>query len=286
MTIAFTEKFSALRHNFIWFCRAVSSVVVAGLFACALGQTGTGRITGAITFEDGTRTATCIFLDQPVSNPAATTTTYATKQVVTKDADEPSFEIDVAPGLYRVRVMAFGFEEFISEPFQIESGQGKAIRPQLKVDLHRFIHPGLYRVEDETITSKRKSVRRLVQFTTLFRTDYSGIQTVGRFVITSSKEWETFWSQIRYSSPPPMPKIDFEKRMVIVNAVGKRNTGGFSTEMIRLVETEDSLNVWIKDDFPGEVVTMAFTQPLHVIETEKNVKKILFSGPQYLPPCR
>jgi len=260
---------------------------VVGLFACALGQTGTSRITVAITFEGGSRTATCLFLDQPVSNPAATTTTYATKQVVTKDADETSFEIDVAPGLYRVRVMAFGYEEFISESFQIESGQNKVIRAHLNVDLHRFIHPGLYRVEDETITSKRKSVRRLVPFTTLLRTDYSGIETVGRFVITSSKEWETFWSQIRYSSPPPpMPKIDFEKRMVLVNAVGKRNTGGFSTEIIRLVETEDSLNVWIKDDFPGEVVTMAFTQPLHVIETEKTVKKILFSGPQYLPPCR
>jgi len=60
---------------------------------------------------------------------------------------------------------------------------------------------------------------------------------------------------------------------------GKRSTGGYSIEMIKITENENTLEVFVKNVSPGPGcgLTQAVTCPFHIIKVPKMDKEVIFT---------
>jgi hypothetical protein len=108
---------------------------------------------------------------------------------------------------------------------------------------------------------------------------YSAQETAKRVVVKDQKGWEEVWSGMNgnIDPKPQIPKIDFDRRMVIAVFMGSRNTGGYSVK-ITSVELNGKLTVKVKESGPppGGMVTEALTAPYHVIVVPKSDKTAEF----------
>lgn len=69
-------------------------------------------------------------------------------------------------------------------------------------------------------------------------------------------------------------EIDFENYDMIAVFAGSKRSGGYSTQITRVMENEDSLKVYVQETSPGKncIVTMALTYPSDIILIEKTNK--------------
>jgi len=95
-------------------------------------------------------------------------------------------------------------------------------------------------------------------------------------VINSQDEWEELWD-ITYSNPD-VPTIDFQRNTIIAVYLGYRATGGFGIEIKAIVEKIYGIVVHVKETSPepGSPVTLANTQPYHIVKTRKLLRSIVF----------
>lgn len=72
-------------------------------------------------------------------------------------------------------------------------------------------------------------------------------------------------------------KVDFKNSQAIALFLGQKNTGGYSISVENVEETSDEIIVKVKSTSPkpGEVATMALTNPYYVAKI-KSKKKIKF----------
>lgn len=65
----------------------------------------------------------------------------------------------------------------------------------------------------------------------------------------------------------PVPFVDFSKRMVVAVFAGTKNTGGYSIEVRRVLQTPWALYVFVQETSPGAgcFVTQALTDPNHMV---------------------
>ena len=100
-----------------------------------------------------------------------------------------------------------------------------------------------------------------------------------RVVVKDQKSWEKTWSGIKGSiqPKPEVPKIDFDKNMVIAVFMGRKNTGGYAVEIAK-IEEKEKLVVTVKETSPrpDAMVTMALTAPYHVVVVPKTGKAVEF----------
>ncbi|HZI86495.1 MAG TPA: protease complex subunit PrcB family protein [Pyrinomonadaceae bacterium] len=263
-------------------------------------ETLSGRIKGIIKDDKGALVAdACVLIERHVGElpperdvktgvPEVGQHSLAHK-MITSYQNQAAFEAKVPAGAYRLRVLAWGYNEFTSEPFRLSPGASKRIDIILQTSwATQGSGPTDPPLENPLITSRGEGVKRLMKFKTIWSSTYSGIRQRGNVLITNAKDWEGLWQKVHstVSHRPELPQIDFEKSMVIASFYGEMNTGGYGVEIVRLVEGRDSLDVWVRRYGGGGIVTQAFTQPLHLIETERVHKKITFVTPRYEPPCR
>ena len=88
-------------------------------------------------------------------------------------------------------------------------------------------------------------------------------------VISTEDEWKKVWSQV--SSPqllkPALPEVNFETEIVIAVSMGERQTGGYGIEIKRIVRHVEEIIVEVEEQHPrpDSLVTMALTQPYHIV---------------------
>jgi PrcB C-terminal len=111
-------------------------------------------------------------------------------------------------------------------------------------------------------------------------TTYSGITKPLRVVIRDQDGWREFWKELfsRQQPVPPLPDIDFSREMLIVVAMGERNTGGFTIMVDAVYEKEKKLQVFVKSTGPGKncMVTQALTQPVDIVRVLKSDHEVVF----------
>ena len=100
-------------------------------------------------------------------------------------------------------------------------------------------------------------------------------------IISSKEEWNSFLSKIDTTnkvSDTFENTIDFSKENVIVAIDKVRNTGGFSIEIIEVVNTDEEtiIKLETKGPKPTDMVVTAIIQPYHIIKIKKTNKKIKF----------
>jgi len=92
-------------------------------------------------------------------------------------------------------------------------------------------------------------------------------------VISTEDQWKEIWDKMfRYLLPEPeLPKIDFEKEMILAAFMGERRTGGYEIRIKRVRKTDKEIIAYIEERKPDpeSFRTMALTQPYHVVVIKK-----------------
>ena len=115
---------------------------------------------------------------------------------------------------------------------------------------------------------------------TLASGNYCGIEQGKQLVISSTEAWEELWKKVyRGTEPEPeLPVVDFSKETVLAVFMGTRSTGGYSIEISGLAGKEEKVKAIVKtrSPLPGEMVSMALTQPFHIVKVNKAFTDIEF----------
>ncbi|MFX0062221.1 MAG: protease complex subunit PrcB family protein [Candidatus Hermodarchaeota archaeon] len=109
-----------------------------------------------------------------------------------------------------------------------------------------------------------------IQFEIVGQGSSCGIFTRANYTITEFEVWEKLWIDIHrvYYPIPELPPIDFATDIVFAVFQGERPTGGYMTNITRIMVTETSYEVYIDEHHPGDhcVTTQVSTQPYHIVK--------------------
>jgi hypothetical protein len=98
---------------------------------------------------------------------------------------------------------------------------------------------------------------------------YTGLVERERTVIRDAQAWSRFWSQAHRNvmPQPPVPSIDFARNIVVAAAMGTRNNGGFSIEIVQVYAVDEHLHVVVEERSPGPdcITTQALTAPVAAV---------------------
>jgi hypothetical protein len=105
-----------------------------------------------------------------------------------------------------------------------------------------------------------------------FEGAFSSQKTEKGFIVRDAAAWETLWKVMNANvdSLPELPKVDFEKNMVVAYFLGEKTSGGWGVT-IRAVNTADGLTVTyaVRSPAPGAVTTTVMTYPYSVVVVPK-----------------
>lgn len=120
-----------------------------------------------------------------------------------------------------------------------------------------------------------EETKEIVNLETLVKSNQSGYQEEGRHVIDNQEDWDNLWT---LASEDELPVVNFEEEMVLAVFMGMRSTGGYSIEMVEIIEKDEVIEVMIEETVPGEddMVAMVITYPEHIVKIEKTDKPIVF----------
>lgn len=86
-------------------------------------------------------------------------------------------------------------------------------------------------------------------------------------------DWQSFWNEVHAGpSPiPPLPEIDFSKRMIVIAALGVQPTPKHLITITRIERVRTMISVIIEETQPGKDCSPlgALTNPIHIVETDK-----------------
>ena len=117
----------------------------------------------------------------------------------------------------------------------------------------------------------------LMNFKTIQKGNYSGIQGAENHVFRTGSSFELFWKRhvARTHSPPTIPIIDFRTCMIVCVMRGEQCSGGYGIEIDSITPTimdskSSSITVRSKLTTPGNdcLTTQALTQPFHLVQTK------------------
>lgn len=131
-----------------------------------------------------------------------------------------------------------------------------------------------------------------VSFQTLARGQYSGVEDALTEVYRTRQDFEALWQQhgSKSSPAPAVPDVDFATQTVAVVFMGARNSGGFDIEVTSVDRKVDGsglvVNFMTSNPPPDSMVTMAFTQPYHMVRLDSSEEGVVtFEGSvKPLPP--
>jgi hypothetical protein len=121
-----------------------------------------------------------------------------------------------------------------------------------------------------------------IPFSTIEKDCHSGIKEPIRQVIRTAEEFGSFWAKHGSDSSPPStresPAIDFSTSMVVLVYVGSKKSSGYSVHITGVQDSGSSIVISYKENEPGpdDVVFLAFTEPYHIIKTDKSSKTVVF----------
>ncbi len=106
------------------------------------------------------------------------------------------------------------------------------------------------------------------------RASSTGIEEPRRTIVRTEAQWRELWGELAARVIPPSepPAVDFDRRMVIVAAMGRRPTGGYSISIEEVRATADSLHVSVVETSPGPgcLTTQALTAPVAAVSVERH----------------
>ncbi|MEW6295926.1 MAG: DUF4382 domain-containing protein [Candidatus Diapherotrites archaeon] len=149
------------------------------------------------------------------------------------------------------------------------------VKPVIKIESEKE-----HEDEQEQEQKDEEEHGKEIDFETIEKGYNSGYKTAENLVVKDNSAWQAAWSKVKegVSPAPELPSVDFSKEMVIAVFMGEQSTGGYSIEIDDLREQGNSIRVFVEESSPGpdEVVTLALTQPYHIVRTYLTDKNIEF----------
>jgi len=118
-----------------------------------------------------------------------------------------------------------------------------------------------------------------VSFTTIDKNTTSGFVVPLQMFLSSQKEWAEIWAtrQGSATSKRMPPAVDFDRDVVIVAALGMKNSGGYSLEITRIVRTKDAIEIFIRSTAPPDGTKAAVpTSPFVLARMKKPDRMVTF----------
>lgn len=127
-------------------------------------------------------------------------------------------------------------------------------------------------------------------FQTIEKSYDSGIDEELIEVYRSREHFDAFWrrNKSNQSKLGKVPDVDFTSQMVVAVYWGTKNSGGYDLEITSINQDEER-NVLVVTYLtasppPGAMLTMALTQPHHIITLDASDKTVVFEGSARPPP--
>lgn len=119
---------------------------------------------------------------------------------------------------------------------------------------------------------------------------YSGLTTRQRLVIRDAATWANVWRELTspFQPAPPVPAVDFASNLVVVAAMGLRNTGGYSITIddVRTAAGDVSISVTERSPGSGCIVTAVVTEPVAVVVASRFAGQATFVEHTALRDCQ
>lgn len=110
--------------------------------------------------------------------------------------------------------------------------------------------------------------------------EYSGVTDSLRVIVRDSLEWRRIWEQINapFTPQPSPPRVDFQREMVVVAAMGRQPGGGYDIVIEGATEDSAGIEVVVRRTTPGEhcLSSAAVTQPVDLARIPVSSKPVRF----------
>jgi protease stability complex PrcB-like protein len=124
----------------------------------------------------------------------------------------------------------------------------------------------------------------------LLRGPHSGFAFALRVATSDSAAFRRLWAESVQGNPgaPAMPRIDFERRMVIVATMGSRPSTGFSIAIDSVVARGPAVEVHVVLSSAGSLCVQgaAMTNPVDIVEVPKSFAVVVFRDRHVTVECK
>lgn len=123
----------------------------------------------------------------------------------------------------------------------------------------------------------------------LVQGSYSAIQDKRLMVIRDHDSFANLWQEhtANVSPRPAQPDVAFGERMVLAVFAGSKPSGGYRYEITEVTEADAQISVMVLLTKPGNNcgVTMALTQPYHMVSIPDSDKEVRFYENETTESC-
>jgi hypothetical protein len=118
-------------------------------------------------------------------------------------------------------------------------------------------------------------------WTQLVHSSRSSFVRPAYMVVKDDETWMKTWRRIkgRYADPKAAPIVDFKRYMVLVAAMGPKNSGGYSIRITRVVDAPTRIEVDVEAMEPGITcaTSSVMTSPVQAVRIRRSKKKVNFN---------
>ncbi len=139
-------------------------------------------------------------------------------------------------------------------------------------------------VEQCCALSKEKgNVEKAIEVEQEWKGYHCAYTIASKLVIKTEDRWKEIWEKVHLLRlpKPELPKIDFEKEMVVAVFMGERSSGGYEIEIRKIIKTEKEIVVEVeeKEPSPESLQSMALIQPYHIVVVKSSPLPVRFQHP-------
>ena len=132
------------------------------------------------------------------------------------------------------------------------------------------------------------AVTRLRDGSVAFST-YTGLADSLRAVVRDSVRWSQLWERINqpFFPRPALPRVDFNREMIVVAALGARPSGGYDVVIESVAQDSAGIEVALRraSPAPGCPVSAVTTQPADVARIPASEQPVRFRERSVVVPC-
>jgi len=133
------------------------------------------------------------------------------------------------------------------------------------------------------LSKEKQEVKKTIGVEKEWKGYHCGYTKAARLVIKTEDRWKEVWGKVHRLRLPQqeLPKIDFQKEMVIAVFMGERKSGGYEIEIRKIIKTEKEIVVEVeeKEPSPESLQSMALTQPYHIVVVKSSPLPVKFQHP-------
>lgn len=128
-----------------------------------------------------------------------------------------------------------------------------------------------------------------LSFTTVVSASHSGVTASRTQVVREDETWRQTWEEIhaRQSERPARPAIDFGQEMLLLAALGERESGCYSVRITGVTDQGSRLVATVEEIVAGAgcACTQALTHPVHVVRLPRRSDPVEFETRRTVNRC-